>query len=118
VSTTLHTERNRSSFEARVVREGVAAAEADLAIQLQGEIDGRAEATLQDAYTEAAQRDPRRLLLDFAEVDYINSTGIALIVGLLARARKERREIVARGLSAHYREIFEITRLADFMSIV
>src|SRR5207249_6314301 len=46
---------------------------------------------------------------------YINSTGIALIVGILARARKERRAIVACSLSAHYQEIFEITRLSDFM---
>ena len=99
------------------VREG-AAGETGLEIELRGEIDAGAEATLQKAYTQASVRDPRRILLDFAEVEYINSTGIALIVGLLARARKERREIVARGLSAHYREIFEITRLADFMTIL
>jgi anti-sigma B factor antagonist len=47
----------------------------------------------------------------------MNSTGIALVVGLLARARKSKRRIVACGLSPHYREIFEITRLADFMPV-
>ena len=48
---------------------------------------------------------------------YINSTGIALIVGLLARARKSNRRLVVIGLSDHYVEIFHITRLVDFMSI-
>jgi len=48
---------------------------------------------------------------------YINSTGIAVIVGLLARARAAGIEVRAYGLTAHYREIFEITRLADFMAI-
>ena len=55
--------------------------------------------------------------LSFAGAAYINSTGIALIVGLLARARADGIEVRAWGLSDHYREIFEITRLADFMRI-
>jgi anti-anti-sigma factor len=57
------------------------------------------------------------VLLNFADVEYINSTGIALIVGLLARARKHGTRVLAAGLSEHYREIFEITRLADFMEL-
>ena len=50
-------------------------------------------------------------------MDYINSTGIALIVGVLAEARKAKRKVVACGLSGHYREIFQVTRLSDFMPI-
>jgi anti-anti-sigma factor len=57
------------------------------------------------------------VVLDFAAVDYINSTGIALIVSVLARARAERRKVVASGLSPHYREIFDITRLSDFIEL-
>jgi anti-anti-sigma factor len=57
------------------------------------------------------------VVLDFASVVYINSTGIALIVSILARARAERRKVVASGLSAHYREIFDITRLSDFIEL-
>ncbi len=58
------------------------------------------------------------VVLDFAAVDYINSTGIALIVGVLAQARTSGQEIRARGLAEHYREIFRITRLSDFMTIL
>ena len=87
-------------------------------VDLSGEINAFAEEALNAAYAEAERGNPEVILLNFSDVDYINSTGIALIVSLLARARKERREIVARGLSAHYREIFEITRLADFMTIL
>ncbi len=56
-------------------------------------------------------------MLNFAGVDYINSTGIALIVGLLAKARAAHTPLAATGLSEHYREIFTITRLSDFMEI-
>ena len=58
-----------------------------------------------------------RVVLDFAAVDYINSTGIALIVRLLAEARRDHREVIALGLSDHYREIFRITRLSDYLTI-
>ena len=57
------------------------------------------------------------VVLNFEGAGYINSTGIALIVGLLARARAAGIEVRAYGLTPHYREIFEITRLADFLAI-
>lgn len=85
-------------------------------IALRGEIDGGAKEVLGAVYEQAPREGA--LLLDFSEVDYINSTGIALIVGLLARARAEHRSVSARGLSEHYREIFEITRISDFMTIL
>jgi anti-anti-sigma factor len=86
-------------------------------IDFRGDINGFAEESLSAAYSEAAGEGEGSIVLNFAEVDYINSTGIALIVGLLARARKEGRGVSACGLSDHYREIFEITRLADFMEM-
>ncbi|HYB14112.1 MAG TPA: STAS domain-containing protein [Streptosporangiaceae bacterium] len=88
-------------------------------IELSGEVDGSAAAVLTDAYQRAVtpDSDPGTVVLDFSAVDYINSTGIALIVSVLARARAERRKVVASGLSAHYREIFDITRLSDFIEL-
>lgn len=86
-------------------------------IVLSGEVDRYAEQVVESAYAKVACRGKGPILLDFGNVDYINSTGIALIVGVLARARAERREVKACGLTDHYREIFEITRLADFMTI-
>lgn len=86
-------------------------------IDLHGEINAGAEARLNTAYEQADRGDPEVILLNFGHVVYMNSTGIALIVGLLARARKTKRQIIACGLSDHYREIFEITRLSDFMHV-
>ena len=87
-------------------------------LTLSGEIDRTAEERLDAAYAEAEQAGASALLLDFSAVDYINSTGIALIVGVLARARAAGLRVRACGLSDHYREIFEITRLADFIDII
>ena len=86
-------------------------------IDLEGEINGFAEEVLNEAYAGAEAEGSGSILLNFSNVDYINSTGIALIVGLLARARKSHRRLLACGLSEHYVEIFQITRLADFMTL-
>jgi anti-anti-sigma factor len=86
-------------------------------VNLRGEINAFAEAALNQAYAEATNHDAEVIMLNFSAVDYINSTGIALIVGLLAQARKSKRRLLAYGLSAHYVEIFNITRLSDFMNV-
>jgi anti-anti-sigma factor len=86
-------------------------------IDLAGDLNSSAEGALNDAYASATAGGAGSLVLNFEHADYINSTGIALIVGLLAQARTSGIEVKAYGLSDHYREIFEITRLADFMTI-
>ncbi len=99
-------------FDASVRRQPRAAI-----IELRGDINAAAEARLTTAYDQAEQDSPELILLNFERVDYINSTGIALVVGLLARARKSSQRLIACGLSPHYREIFEITRLVDYMPV-
>ncbi|HEY7130704.1 MAG TPA: STAS domain-containing protein [Candidatus Limnocylindrales bacterium] len=87
-------------------------------ICMRGDLDSRAEATLSSAYEQVQGIAPPAVTLDFGSVGYINSTGIALVVRLLADARRDGRAVRAVGLSPHYREIFRITRLSDFMDIV
>ncbi|MFI5254929.1 MAG: STAS domain-containing protein [Candidatus Limnocylindrales bacterium] len=87
-------------------------------IELHGDIDAVAEAGLGAAYADVAALGPGAVLLDFGDAAYINSTGIALIIRLLADARRDQREVRATGLSDHYQEIFRITRLSDYVRIV
>jgi len=86
-------------------------------VDLPPQIDSTAEAALNDAYAAALAHGATTILLNFSGVEFLSSTGIALIVGMLARARKDGHAIRASGLSDHYKEIFEITRLADYMPI-
>lgn len=99
------------SFDAEVRGTG------DVAIiDLAGELNRNANDALTGAHERAVADRPRALVLNFARVDYINSTGIALLVTVLARARRDGREVRVVGLTDHYRHIFEITRVADFLS--
>jgi anti-sigma B factor antagonist len=86
-------------------------------LDLRGEINDFAQEALNAGYTEAEAKNPETILLNFEEVDYINSTGIALILGLLAKARASKPRLLAYGLTEHYRNIFQITRLDDAITI-
>jgi anti-anti-sigma factor len=100
-----------ATYEVRPADGGVAV------VVLQGRVDRDAMVPLEVAYDEARGSDPRTVLLDFTGVDYINSTGIALIVGVLGRARAEGRRVAAAGLTEHYQHVFAITRLSDFIDV-
>ncbi len=99
-------------FDAKVRRGNGA-----VVLDLSGEINATASQQLNQASAEAAPEEGIPVLLNFSNVDYINSTGIAVIVGILARARQEGRLVLACGLTDHYTEIFRITHLSDFMSM-
>ena len=86
-------------------------------IVLSGRIDRDGDGAMTRAWQEARELGSGEVILDFAATDYINSTGIALIVRLLAEARRVGRPVRASGLSEHYREIFRITRLSDFITL-
>jgi anti-anti-sigma factor len=87
-----------------------------IVIDLVGLINAQAEDAFKKAYEDAEKKNTDIITLNFSRVDYINSTGIALIVELLAQARKSHKRLVVYGLSEHYVEIFQITRLALEMS--
>lgn len=86
-------------------------------VDLVGDVNRGAESALARAWDEAVRERPAAVVLNFSGAGYINSTGIALIVGVLARARAAHVPLRAYGLTPHYQEIFEITRLADYLAI-
>jgi anti-sigma B factor antagonist len=86
-------------------------------IDIQGEINAFAENVLMDAYTQASSNGARNILLNFNELSYMNSSGIGLLVTLLIRVNRQKQRLLAFGLSEHYRQIFELTRLNEAIGI-
>ena len=56
-------------------------------------------------------------MLNFSDLSYMNSGGIGLLVTLLVRANRHSQRLMAFGLSDHYRQIFELTRLDEAVGI-
>jgi anti-sigma B factor antagonist len=86
-------------------------------IDINGEINAFAENVLMDAYTQASSAGARNIILNFAGLEYMNSSGIGLLVTLLIRANRQKQRLMASGLSEHYRQIFELTRLNEAITI-
>ena len=87
-------------------------------IAIRGELTGATEEQLMDAWGRASDAVTRSVVLDFSELEYMNSTGIGLLVTLLVRAQRQRQRLLAFGLSEHYREILALTRLDEAITIV
>jgi anti-sigma B factor antagonist len=86
-------------------------------LDIQGEITAASEDALAEAYAEGADGATRAVILNFTGLEYMNSGGIGLLVTLLVRANRAKQKLLAYGLTEHYRQIFELTRLDEAIGI-
>jgi anti-sigma B factor antagonist len=86
-------------------------------IAITGDITVASEDQLMDAYARASEDGVKAIVLDFGGLAYMNSSGIGLLVTLLVRAHRQGQRVLAYGLSDHYRQIFELTRLDEAVGI-
>ena len=98
-------------FDVRAVSDGVRV------IDIEGDITAQSEDVLMDAYGRASGDGVKAIVLNFTALDYMNSGGIGLLVTLLVRAQRQHQNVLAYGLSDHYRQIFELTRLDEAVGI-
>lgn len=96
-------------FTVRASHPGVAV------IDVAGEVTAAAEQRLMDAYGEVGTA--KRIVLNFEALDYMNSSGIGLLVTMLIRAQRNGQQLHAYGLSDHYRQILALTRLDEAISV-
>ena len=86
-------------------------------IDIEGDVSAFAEDVLMEAYSEASSPTTRTIILNFNGLEYMNSSGIGLLVTLLIRANRQKPRMLAFGLSDHYKHIFELTRLNEAIGI-
>jgi anti-sigma B factor antagonist len=86
-------------------------------IDIQGEINAAAEPALMQAYNQACASGAKNVLINFLNLEYMNSSGIGLLVTLLIRVRRQNQRLMAFGLNDHYRQIFDLTRLNEAIAI-
>ena len=103
--------------EAQVSMDVRGAGEKASIIDVHGELTAFAEGVLMDAYNQASDGQARAIILNFEDLEYMNSSGIGLLVTLLIRINREKQQLLTYGLSDHYKSIFQITRLDDAIAI-
>ena len=85
---------------------------------LEGEIDLYQSPILRTVLQEHVKAKTSALALDFTDVPYIDSSGLATIVEYVRSAQEYGGKIVLLGLSARVKTIFDLVRLGEILPIV
>jgi len=113
----IYQERRLDMPQAQVTMDVRKVSEKVSVIDVEGELTAFAEGVLMDAYNQASDGRVHAIILNFESLEYMNSSGIGLLVTLLIRINREKQKLLTYGLSDHYRNIFQITRLDDAIGI-
>ena len=108
--------KNDSSGSQNVIREIRNEGEA-VVLKLGGEIDMRTSTGVKSKLKELFENDPRVLVVDMTEVEFMDSSGLATLVGALKWCRIHGSELRLAGLAQGVRSVFEICRLETIFQI-
>ena len=86
-------------------------------VEVAGDIDLSVSPAFQHALLKLLDRRPLRIVINLAAVPYMDSSGVASLVKLLARVRKSGLSMCLTGLTERVRSVFEITRLDSVFDI-
>ncbi|OQY29975.1 MAG: hypothetical protein B6244_01570 [Candidatus Cloacimonetes bacterium 4572_55] len=86
-------------------------------IHLTGEITTFSEEKILEVYQLALNRNAKKILLDFCNVNYINSAGIAILIGLVTSSKKNNINLYISGLTPHFKKIFKMVGLTQYTKI-
>ncbi len=86
-------------------------------MKITGDITSEAEERMNKAFDSLVSADQKTLVLDLAEADYVNSAGIAIIIGFLNQINNLQGTIKMAGLNKHFRKVIETVGLNDFIPL-
>ena len=86
-------------------------------MDIKGDITAFSAPFLDEAYTEAKVLGTRNIILKSNKHAYINSGGIALLIQLLARIKRNNQRVVIAGISDHFKKIFSMVGITKFAPV-
>jgi anti-anti-sigma factor len=86
-------------------------------IDLAGDVTTFAEEAINQAYQDASLNGAQNIVFNFRENDYINSAGIAILIGIVTEARKRDQRLLMTGLSNHFQKIFRMVGLTQYADL-
>lgn len=84
-------------------------------LRFSGDISSSSREAVLGAYEGVARSNS--VLLDFSKVEYINSSGIALVIQMLMEAGKTGQKISAFGLTPHFQKVFTMVGITKYASL-
>ena len=84
-------------------------------LEIEGEIDLAASPDLREILRELSEKKPAALALDFGQVPYIDSSGLATLVEYVRIAREYSGKLAIVGANDRVRTVFELVRLHELL---
>ena len=81
-----------------------------------GDITSASQAAVLGTY-QGLPASARRILLDFTKVEYLNSSGIALIIQMMIAAAKSGQTIRTFGLTPHFQKVFTMVGITKYTTL-
>jgi len=86
-------------------------------VDVNGDVDLSRSGEFQQSLLGVMDQKPERIIVNLTEVPYMDSSGVASLVKLLSRARRQQVGLRLAGLTDRVRSIFQITRLDGIFDI-
>lgn len=86
-------------------------------VDVEGEVDLHGTPRLREALTELVKLADAKVVVNLTQVNYIDSSGLGVLVGAMKEAGKSGGKLVLTGLGREVRTVFELTRLSRFFDI-
>jgi anti-sigma B factor antagonist len=86
-------------------------------LRFEGDIASTSKDAVLGAYQSLPKETTKLILLDFTGVDYINSSGIALVIQVLIEATNAGQKVCAFGLSAHFVKVFTMVGITKYAGL-
>jgi anti-sigma B factor antagonist len=101
----------------RVTVEEVACGAAPVTVlRFAGDITSTSQSAVLGTY-DGLPEAVKRILLDFSKVEYLNSSGIALVIQMMIAAGKRGQKIQTFGLTPHFQKVFTMVGITKYTSL-
>ena len=87
-------------------------------VSLRGELDISSAPRLQDDLARVEADEPERIVLDLSGLDFMDSTGLRLLIGADSRARNAGRRLIVIQGNEMVQRVLRVTRLDERLEIV
>ena len=86
-------------------------------LRFEGDIASTSKEAVLGTYQALPKQTSKLVLLDFSKVDYINSSGIALVIQMMIEASNSAQKIYAFGLSPHFTKVFTMVGITKYAGL-
>jgi anti-sigma B factor antagonist len=86
-------------------------------IRFEGDIASTSKDAVLGTYQSLPKQTTKLVVLDFTRVEYINSSGIALVIQMLIEAANSGQKVSAFGLSPHFTKVFTMVGITKYAGL-